>query len=245
MAVAKTLIGIFLDAVDTRHRPDQFMRRTGHGWEAIPAERALADVEALALALAELGVTRGERVALLAENRYEWVITDLAALGLGAIIVPIYPTLTAHQVRGVLENCAPRLIVVSPAAQFDNARAARDGLSCVCPRIAMNARPLGGPASEKTIAALLERGPELRAAAPGRFRESAAAVGPDDVATIIYTSGTTGEPKGAMLTHGNIASDVSGSLEVLRYEGSDHYLSFLQLCHRSEERRVGKESSFR
>mgnify|MGYP001373167010 CR=1 FL=1 len=131
MAVPKTLIGIFLDAVDTRRRPDQFMRKTEHGWEAISAERALADVEALALALAELGVTRGDRVALLAENRYEWVLTDLAVLGLGAITVPIYPTLTAHQVRGLLENSEPRLIVVSTAAQFEKARAASEGLSCI------------------------------------------------------------------------------------------------------------------
>jgi long-chain acyl-CoA synthetase len=231
MAVASTLIGIFLDAVDTRRRPDQFMRKTEHGWEAISSERALADVEALALALAELGVTRGERVALLAENRYEWVITDLAVLGLGAVTVPIYPTLTTAQVRGLLENCEPRLIVVSTAAQLDKARAASEGLSCICARIVMDARPPGGPSPEKTIAALLERGATLRAAAPGRFRELAAAVGPDDLATIIYTSGTTGEPKGAMLTHGNIASDVAGSLQVLRYQAPDRYLSFLPLCH--------------
>ena len=231
MAVANTLIGIFLEAVRTRHRPDQFLRKTGHGWEAISGERALADVEALALALAEMGVTRGDRVALLGENRYEWVLTDLAVLGLGAVTVPIYPTLTAPQVRALLENCEPRLVVVSTAAQLEKMRAAADGLTGICARIVMDALPPGGPAAERTLAALLERGAILRAATPGRFRETAEAVRPDDLATIIYTSGTTGEPKGAMLTHGNIASDVAGSLEVLRYDAPDRYLSFLPLCH--------------
>ncbi len=231
MPVADTLIRIFLETVATHHRPDQFMRRTAHGWEAISSERALGDVESLALALKELGVERGDRVALLSENRYEWAVTDLAVLGLGAVTVPIYPTLIAHQIRDLLENCEARVLVVSTTAQLKKARTAASGFAFIKALVAMDSPPPGGPAGEHPFATLLERGAVLRAADPGAFTTSAAAVRPEDLATIIYTSGTTGEPKGAMLTHGNIASNVEGSLKVLRYEASDRHLSFLPLCH--------------
>ena len=231
MPVADTLIRIFLGTVSAHRRPDQFMRRTEAGWEAIGAERALADVESLALALRELGVERGERVALLSENRYEWAVTDLAVLGLGAVTVPFYPTLTAHQIRDLLLNCEAKILVVSTAAQLEKARTAASGLAIVPTLVAMDPQPPARPAGEHAFAALIERGAVLRAADPGAFTTAAAAVRSDDLATIIYTSGTTGEPKGAMLTHGNIASNVQASLEVLHYEAADRHLSFLPLCH--------------
>ena len=230
MPVPDTLIRIFLEAVATHRRPDQFMRRAETGWEAIAGERALADVESLALALRALGVERGDRVALLSENRYEWAVTDLAVLGLGAVTVPIYPTLTAQQIRGLLENCEAKIFVVSTPAQLVKARTAIAGLAIVPLLVAMDP-PAAGPAGDHAFAALIERGAALRAADPGAFTAAAAAVRPDDLATIIYTSGTTGEPKGAMLTHGNIASNVAASLEVLRYQAADLHLSFLPLCH--------------
>ena len=231
MAVANTLIRIYLGAVATHRRPDQFMRKTAHGWEAISAERSLADVEALALALAELGVTRGDRVALLAENRYEWAVTDLAVLGLGAVLVPIYPTLLAAQVHELLTNCEPKVVVVSTTDQLEKVRAAVAGLPDVRALVVMDPLPPGGPPGEQALTALMERGATLRGCTPGSFVRTAETVRPEDLATIIYTSGTTGEPKGAMLTHGNIASNVEGSLRVLRYQAPDRYLSFLPLCH--------------
>src|SRR5262245_26005577 len=206
MDVADTLIGIFLQSVATHRRSDQFMRRGAGGWESISAERALADVEALALALGELGVGRGDHVALLSENRYEWAMTDLAVLGLGAVTVTIYPTLTAAQVRSLLENCAPKVLVVSTPAQLEKARAASSELARPPALVAMDPlptgapplRPSGEPAREHALPTLLERGAALRTATPDAFRAAASAVRPDDVATIIYTAGTTGEPKGAM-----------------------------------------------
>ncbi|MGH7730514.1 MAG: AMP-dependent synthetase/ligase [Candidatus Eiseniibacteriota bacterium] len=231
MTVPDTLIQIFLESVATHRRPDQFMRRTAHGWEVIGAERSLADVESLALALRALGVGRGDRVALMSENRYEWAVTDLAVLGLGAVTVPIYPTLTARQVRELLGNCEAKVLVVSSHAQLEKARGATSGLGFVRALAVMDALPPGGPSGEHTFYILLERGATLRAEDPGAFAASAAAVRPDDLATIIYTSGTTGEPKGAMLTHGNVASNVEASLRVLRYGTTDRHLSFLPLCH--------------
>jgi long-chain acyl-CoA synthetase len=226
---ANTLVGIFLDAVSTYRNPDQFMRRTAAGWESLSAERALADVEALSLALRELGVGRGDTVALLSENRYEWPLTDLAVLGLGAVVVPIYPTLTAHQVRFVLENSEARAVMVSTAAQLDKlteAMAGRPAMKAVVHLDPVPARP-----GIHSFAALIERGRALRAQAPGAFVESARALRSDDLATIVYTSGTTGEPKGAMLTHGNISSNVWACRQVIDLRPTDRCLSFLPLCH--------------
>jgi long-chain acyl-CoA synthetase len=233
MTVAPTLIGIFLDAVGTHRRPDQFRRRTAAGWESISAERALHDVASLALALRELGIEPGDRVALLSENRYEWAVSDLAILGLGAVTVPIYPTLTAPQIRALLENCEAEILVASTAELLEKARAATRGLACCRALVAMDGLPATAPAAagEHAFAALLERGAALHRAQPDAFVITARAVEAGHLATIIYTSGTTGEPKGAMLTHGNIASNVEASLQVLHYESTDTYLSFLPLCH--------------
>ena len=126
-----TFIRIFLDTVERHRKPAQFMRRlpdtAGRGrWESLSAERARNDVESLALGLGALGVRRGERVALLSENRYEWAITDLATLGQGAVTVPVYPTLTAPQIRYILENAEARVCVVSNAAQLEKVLASID-----------------------------------------------------------------------------------------------------------------------
>jgi long-chain acyl-CoA synthetase len=226
----ETLIGIFLDTVDRHRKSAQFMRKVAGRWESIPAERALADVECLALGLRELGVGRGDRVAILSESRYEWAVADLAILGLGASSVPLYPTLTGPQCQAILADAGASVAVVSNVAQLDKMHAiaaALPGLRAIVPR---EPSPPNGPI-DRDWHEVVRRGAERRAAAPGAFREAAAAVGPGDVATLIYTSGTTGEPKGAVLTHGNIASNVASCLSVIDLAPTDVQLSFLPLCH--------------
>ncbi len=226
----ETLIRIFLDSVEQRNNPAQFMRKNAVGWESISARRALDDVECLALGLEQLGVKRGDRVALLSENRYEWALTDLATLGLGAVLVPIYPTLTSQQVRFILADSGARVVVVSTPAQLDKVRQIADTLPDVKALVAMEpAPPEGG--SIHSFAHVTADGRAKRDASPGAFRAHADAVKPDDLATIIYTSGTTGEPKGAMLTHDNIASNVEAGLQVVDLASYPVCLSFLPLCH--------------
>ena len=226
---ADTLIGIFLETMDTHRKPDQFMRKTAQGWESIAAERALADVESAALALRDLGVEKGDRVALLSENRYEWPVVDLAVLGLGAALVPIYPTLTAQQVRHIVSNAEAKVVVVSSAAQLVKATEATVGLAHVRQLIVID--PVAERSEVPTLAAIMARGATLRTQSPEAFRNAARQVRPEDVATIIYTSGTTGEPKGAVLSHGNIAFDVQACLQVIDLRPTDRCLSFLPLCH--------------
>ncbi len=226
---ADTLVGVLLDAVSTYRNPTQFMRKAAQGWESIPAGRVLADVASLSFGLAELGVSKGDRVALLSENRYEWPVTDLAILGLGAVTVPIYPTLTSQQVRYLLQNSEARLVVVSTAAQFEKVLEAVAGLPAPIPIVPMDA--VAARPDARTWASLIERGRSRHEQAPKAFEEAVRAVRPEDVATIIYTSGTTGEPKGAMLTHHNITSNIWACRKVFELLPSDRCLSFLPLCH--------------
>jgi len=225
-----TLVQIFLDTVAKHRKPAQFMRKAAGRWESIPAERALADVESLALGLRELGIGPGDRVAILSENRYEWPIADLAILGLGGISVPIYPTLTAEQSRYILENSEAKAALVSTPAQLEKLRAVSGRLPALRALIPIEPSPPDGP-NDHPYERLMRRGAERRAAEPGAFAQLAAQLKPGDVATIIYTSGTTGEPKGAMLTHSNIAFDVDACLRVVQLLPTDTALSFLPLCH--------------
>jgi long-chain acyl-CoA synthetase len=227
--MAETLIGIFLEAV-SRPRPEQFMRKVGDRWESIPSDRALADVEQVGLGLASLGVGPGDRVALLSENRYEWAVADLGILGIGAITVPIYPTLTPEQTRFVLDDAGATVVIVSSADQLAKVHAVLDRLPGAKWVVSMSEAARPGP-RDLPLAALMAKGAEAKRATPGAFVERASRVKPDDVATIIYTSGTTGEPKGAMLTHRNVASNVTAALEIIDVSRADLNLSFLPLCH--------------
>jgi len=228
--MSSTLIRIFLDTVEKRDKPALFMRKTAAGWESIPSRKARADVEHLAHGLASLGVSRGDRVALISENRYEWALTDLATLSLGAVTVPIYPTLTASQCRYILENSEAKVAIVSTPAQFDKISSASEGLPALSTLVAMDPAPTG-TGRARAFAGLLQEGATRAGAAPHQYREWVEQVGPEDLATIIYTSGTTGEPKGAMLVHRNIASNVEACLQVVDLGPTDSCLSFLPLCH--------------
>jgi long-chain acyl-CoA synthetase len=228
--MARTLIRLFLDTVATWHKPAQFLRRGERGWEAISADRALADVESLGLGLRHLGIRRGERVALLSENRYEWVVADLAILGLGSVTVPIYSTLTPEQCRAILADSGARAIIVSNAAQLAKVRALRRDLPQLEFVVTIDPVPLEDP-SERSWDVVTGRGALARTADPLLFRGEADFTQPDDLATIIYTSGTTGEPKGSMLSHANISANTEACLKVIDLGPSDLTLSFLPLSH--------------
>ena len=158
--MARTLIRLFLDTVATWHKPAQFLRRGERGWEAISADRALADVESLGLGLRHLGIRRGDRVALISENRYEWVVADLAILGLGAVTVPIYATLTPEQCRAILADSETRAVFVSNAVQLAKIRAVQRDLPQLEFIIPMEPALAEGPS----------RGAGISSPAAGRWR---------------------------------------------------------------------------
>lgn len=194
----------------------------------------------LSLGFRSLGVTRGDRVAIVAESRPEWLLCDLAVLTSAGVTVPIYPTLSAAQARYILDDSGARLAVVSTRLQLEKIQEIRHLLPKLEAVILMDAPSGGPPPGSPSVLALEEierRGHERMTGQWGAgrgFRDDARAVEPGDLATIIYTSGTTGEPKGVMLTHGNLVSNMQGAAGALDISQDDVALSFLPLSHAFE-----------
>jgi long-chain acyl-CoA synthetase len=227
MLQLKTINDIFfLVATSSQPRAVQYMDAAGK-WQAFTGMQLYQRVRAFAEALAGWGIQKGDRVAILAENRWEWAVADFAALTMGAVDVPIYPTLTAEQIGALLADSGARVVVVSSRQQYDKVAAVRSQ-TAVEKIVLMDDE---GVADAVLLSSLLKdadsRGTERDAA----FDRAAYDVAPDDLATLIYTSGTTGEPKGVMLTHGNIASNVNYSLAGFEIAQQDACISFLPLSH--------------
>jgi long-chain acyl-CoA synthetase len=198
----------------------------GH-WLPISSDQIYQRVRALAKAFLTWGAHKGDRIALVSENRWEWAVTDFAVLAIGAADVPIYPTLTGEQMAALIKDAGCRIAVVSTRQQYDklNSVRARTGLE----RIVM----MDTPAPEGAIAMsdLLAGADALGSERDPVFDALVRAAEPSDLATLIYTSGTTGEPKGVMLTHGNIAANQSCATTAFSFGPTDACISFLPLSH--------------
>ena len=196
-------------------------------------------VRDLALGLGAIGMARGDRVAIAAESRPEWVLSDLGVLSGGGVTVPIYPTLSSSQVLYILQDCGPRLAIVSTRLQLEKIQEVRHLLPSLEAVVVMDAA--AAHASILSLADVEARGHGRMTGEWGAgkaFRDTARAVQPGDLATIIYTSGTTGEPKGVMLTHANLVSNLRAAARALEVGHDDVALSFLPLSH-AFERMVG------
>jgi long-chain acyl-CoA synthetase len=227
-AAPRNLVDLFYDSVDTYDKPRHLLYKKGGAWQAISSAEFRRAVEELALGLVALGVEAGDRVGILSENRPEWAFADLATLAAGAVDVPIYASSTPAQVLYILKDSGARAVFVSSAAQAAKVAEVRAQLPDLRHVVGMED---GGP-GVTTLAEVREKGRPALAADPAAVRRRSAGLGPDDLATIIYTSGTTGEPKGVMLSHGNIASNVASAAAVFPVFGpQDLALSFLPLCH--------------
>lgn len=227
-----TLVDLFLGAVE-RHDSDRaLLRRTQAGWQPISHRQLFDDVHALSDGLTTLGLQRGDRVALLSENRAEWVIADYAMLCSGILNVPLYPTLPGSQTAFILNDAGARAIFVSNAEQLDKVREIRKHVAALEHVIVLDSLTTDRP-GELPLSQLLARGRAASAHTDETtFRSRARAAQPDDVATIIYTSGTTGQPKGVMLTHNNIHSNVIAQGWMKSEPGEAFVtLSFLPLSH--------------
>jgi long-chain acyl-CoA synthetase len=182
-------------------------------------------VASVAAGLRALGVGPGDRVAIHAENRPEWVIADLAAQGIGACTVGVYPTSPAAEVEYVLGHSEASVLIAEDEEQLDKALEVRDRLPLL--RHVLVIDPRGVSADVPTFASLEQDG-SLAA-----YEESVAALAPDATAILVYTSGTTGPPKGAMISHANLVA-AGKSAVTLGAERGDEVLSYLPLCHVAE-----------
>ena len=220
-----TLVDIFLNAVESNSDRLMLYEEAGK-WKSISSREFYRRVSGVARELLAKGIKRGDRVAILSENRPEWAIADFAALMIGAVSVPIYPTLTAEQCEYVLQNSEAKVAFVSTAEQLKKTLSIR-ARTQVEHVIAMD-RALKLEKNVFWIDSLYRDGSAER---DPEFEAMAHETTPLSLATIIYTSGTTGVPKGVMITHGNLASNIGVSFQSFKIEPGMTSISFLPLAH--------------
>ena len=221
-----TLVDVFNGIARDHKRPDTLNYKSEGRWVSVSSDELLVRAKRIAAGLHAIGVHRGDRVALLSESRVEWTLTDAGSIFAGTIDVPIYATLTPPQVRYILNDSGACVLFLPNREKFIELR---DALG-ECPQVKhVIFFEKGGEGM--TLAELEERGRELEQREPGHIDHSVVQTQPDDLATIIYTSGTTGEPKGVMLTHSNLVSNLIDSSGHHDFGEQDTALSVLPLSH--------------
>ncbi|MDB4905626.1 MAG: hypothetical protein JWO05_410 [Gemmatimonadetes bacterium] len=225
-----TLTQLFFDAVATHDGPAALQVRVNGRYEPISHRTVFARVKRVARGLQRQGVKAGDRVAILSENRPEWAIADFACLSAQLADVPVYPNETPENIAYLVNDSGAVAMFVSNAAQAAKVAAVRS--ECPALKTVITFADAKDPGVDLTIAELEALGAEGESAATEQaWREAAKLVKPDDLATLIYTSGTTGKPKGVMLSHDNIYSNVMASVLAVPFAGHDTCLSFLPLSH--------------
>ena len=229
MQEPKTLNDIYATTVSI-DRPAIMKYKSGDKWVDVTVPEFRDTVRGLAYALNELGVKSGDRVAILSENRPEWTMSDFAILCAGAVTVPVYPTLLGWQIEYILNDAGTVVIVCSNKEQLDKVLEIRGHVPCLNTIIVCDP-PSPLPPGVRTFREVVESGLKFEKTNPDWFEQSRTSRRPDDLATLVYTSGTTGNPKGAMLTHGNITSNVATVRDVVPIKAGDVALSILPLSH--------------
>jgi long-chain acyl-CoA synthetase len=219
----RTINEIFFTVVE-RGQPRVMLQRQAIDWVPISSAELYRNVVAISRALLSWGIGKGDRVAILSENRPEWSTADFASLLLGAVVVPVYSTLTDEQTAYILSDSGARVIFVSNEKHLRKVLAIQSQTS-IEKIVVMDG-------IETAHAIHMHRLMQTEVATPdAEIDRLAQAISSEDLATIIYTSGTTGTPKGAMLTHGNMAANISYSLPEFKVGLKDRCISFLPLSH--------------
>lgn len=207
-------------------------------WIDIPWTELNARVESLAGYLYKTGVRPGDRVAILSENRPEWVIIDMATQILGGINVSLYTSLPEHQVAYIVNDSESKLLFTSTTLQQRKARDVYEDCPALNTVVTMSDPDSDAPDFIRKWDTIMEKGRQFWETHKDDLESLREDVQPEDLASLIYTSGTTGQPKGVKLTHRNFCSNVKAALNVVPFDHTDHHLSFLPLCH-SFERTAG------
>ncbi|SMO97001.1 AMP-dependent synthetase/ligase [Gracilimonas mengyeensis] len=195
------------------------------------------DVYSIAAYLLEQGIQKGDRVGILSENRYEWAVVDLATQLIGGINVSLYTTLPAGQCEYILQDSGAKIFFVSTGLQLKKAVEVFENCEELKEVVAFDQPKLEHLAEEEYVRMfedVLSKGGKHLSKKSETIKKRSLQVHPEDVATLIYTSGTTGKPKGAMLTHHNIVSNVKAATQHIYWDDKDRLLSFLPLCHSFE-----------
>ncbi len=226
-----TVTQLFFDSVDRFEERIAFRTITDSGFEELTFGEVLPRIRDIAGGLAFLGLKRGDRCAILSENRFEWSQTDYGALCAGVPLVPIHTTLTSAQIAYILGDSGAKAVFVSTEEQLQKANEAIQALESAPVVVVLD--PIEGlPQGVLTWQGFLEKGhQEAEKRSAEEFRGEALSAEPEDTATILYTSGTTGDPKGVVLAHNNLFSNATALTKVIPVDETDVTLSFLPLSH--------------
>jgi long-chain acyl-CoA synthetase len=225
-----TLPEVYLRVARDHPKSDTLNYKREGAWRSLASAEMVQRAQHIALGLYSLGVRKGDRVAVISPSCVEWVLTDQGCLFAGAITVPIYPTLTAPQVEYILKDCEPLVVFVSSPEKLSEVEQAVRSCAKILHVVLFEANQ-NSNADHLTLADIEERSRALQLEQPKLIGELTHATKPADLATIIYTSGTTGEPKGVMLTHANMVSNLIDSSNHLEFGENDAALSALPLSH--------------
>jgi long-chain acyl-CoA synthetase len=219
-------------------------RKVDNAYKGITYQELKAETDLFAYGLVELGIKKNESVALLSENRPEWVYADFAMQMLGIINVPLYPSLTSDSIEYILNDSESKVIIVSTGFQLNKVLKIIKNCRHIKHIIIFNEHEdEDGQENILTFKQVQEKGKDRKKKNPELLIKTSGEIKENDVCTIIYTSGTTGEPKGVILTHRNIISNVNAALEIFPITKDDIFLSFLPLCH-IFERMAGYYTAF-
>jgi long-chain acyl-CoA synthetase len=226
----QTLAEMFEHTVREHNKPDMLNYKRDGEWKHLSSDEMLERTRRIALGLYSLGIRHGDRVALLSGNCPEWTLTDAGCQFAGAIDVPIYTTQAPSQVCYILKDSGARIFVIQNREALDRIR--EDIKDCKgIERFIFFDKTGVEEENALSLAELEEMGQRLSEERPQLSEELARSAKPDDLATIIYTSGTTGEPKGVMLKHSNLVSNLIDSSGHLSFGQQDVALSVLPLSH--------------
>lgn len=223
-----TLAQLLVNTVKTYPKPDFMLFKKEGAYTPISTQEFGDGVKHLSLGLKALGFEAGQKLCLLSENRPAWTTTDLATLCAGGLTVPIYTTLVPEQIRYIIDDSDATVVVVSNADLWKKVEPLRPGLTKVKHYITFADE---APAGVLTLKEIMDKGRAAAESKPGLFDELVARVKPGDEATLIYTSGTTGVPKGVILTHDNLVSNIKTASDLIEFTEKDTVLSFLPLSH--------------
>ncbi|HEX8456261.1 MAG TPA: long-chain fatty acid--CoA ligase [Pyrinomonadaceae bacterium] len=225
-----TLAEVFTRAVSDHPKTDALNYKRDGRWHTISSAEMIERAHLVAYGLHALGLSRGERAAILSESTPQWTLTDAGCQFAGVVDVPIYPTQAPPQVRYILDDSGARVLFIRNRAAFERIFESIDGAPALEHLIFFE--PEGAEdTGATTFDELLERGRALQREQPDLLGELARDISASDLATIIYTSGTTGEPKGVMLTHSNLVTNLIDSSGHLAFDETDVALSVLPLSH--------------
>jgi long-chain acyl-CoA synthetase len=227
-SLPQTIPHFCIESFRKNAKPDALAFKLGDAWQRLSGTDVIERIKRIALGLHSLGITEGDRIAIISENRPEWSLTDIAILSLRAVNVPIYTTQAVDQIRYILENSGAKMLFVSGKKLFKHAFEAIRSTETIEKLVFFDDEAKSEDSRALTLSEVEAKGETNRDVS---FEELLELVKNDDLATIIYTSGTTGEPKGVMLSHDSFVSNIVAISKGLPIKNSDRSLAVLPLSH--------------